>query len=113
MNIRVNLISKEVYTLALPIEKPADFVNKIRPAEIFNRSLHQFLGKVRTVSINPDYIEWIEFDTNELPKTASLSKAITIRQLSQESFNSWVNKQKESIAAVIKSDVEQNVLLAY
>jgi hypothetical protein len=113
MNVSVNLVSGEVYTFDLRVEKPMEFLNKIRPTEVFQRPLHQFLGQLKTVSINPDFIEWIEMDTSEFPKSSPLMKTVTIRQLSPEAFKSWVTKNKAQLAAAMENQAPQNVLLAY
>src|SRR5262245_43645285 len=113
MEARVNLVSGDVCSFDLPIDRPIEFLNKIRPSDIFERPLHQFLGNVRTVSINPQFIEWIELDTIEFPTNPPFAKSITIRQLSPEAFKDWINKQKDAIKASMKQDMAQNVLLAY
>lgn len=113
MKIKINLVSGQVYEFELPIERPIEFLNKIRPMELFSRPLHQFLGKMVTVSINPELIEWIELDTSEFPTVASPIKSLTLRQLSAEAFRHWLDRQKEAIKASMENDGKHNVLLAY
>lgn len=113
MKILINLVSGQAYEFEAPIERPLEFLNKIRPTELFGRPLHQFLGKVITVSINPEQIEWIELDPMEMPTTATPFKGLALRQLSAESFRRWLTMQKEAIMAAMAQEAEQNVLLAY
>ena len=113
MEIKVNLVSGETYVFELPVERPSEFLNKIRPTEIFQRPVHQFLGKLKTVSINPECIEWIEFDSIDMPTTSPYAKTLTIRQLSPEAFKKWLDKSKAAITAAMELDQQQNLLLAY
>jgi hypothetical protein len=113
MNISVNLVSGEVYTFDVPVERPIEFLGKIRPTEVFQRPVHQFIGKLKTVSINPECIEWIEFDSNDIPPTGFMAKTVTIRQLSAGAFKEWVAKNKVALTAAMELEQGKNVLLAY
>ena len=113
MEIKVNLVSGEVLTFDLPIARPTEFLSKIRPADIFQRSVHQILGKMKTVSINPECVEWIDFDSDDMPSAAPFAKTMTIRQLSDAAFKSWLKVNKDVIQAAMEHEGAQNLLLAY
>lgn len=113
MKIEVSLISGEVYTFDLPAGREPAFLEQLRPAEIFERPLHQFLGRSATVSINPQVIEWIGLDTTEFPSAARQARTMTVRQLSADAFNQLIAESKNATAAVFESDSAQNVLTAY
>jgi hypothetical protein len=113
MELRINLTSGEIYTFDVPIDEPAEMIDKIKPKEIFQRPSYQVLGKLRTVTINPDAIEWIELETLESRKNPLIDKSLEIRQLSAEAFRHWTSQNKESIKAYMEQEVDQNVLLTY
>lgn len=113
MQIKVNLVSGEIYTFDMPVEKELTFLDQLRPMEMFERPLHQFLGKLCTVSINPAVVEWIELDTSEFPSASQQAKTMTLRQLSSETFKDRVTECKDALVASMESDTRANVLTAY
>ena len=113
MKAQVNLVTREVYEFDIAVERPFDFLGKIKPLEIFHRPVHQVLGKVKTVSLNPETIEWIELDADELPRLPPTVAALTIRQLSLDAFKHWVTEQKDVITAVMEQEGPQNVVTTY
>lgn len=112
MQVKVNMVTGDVCSFDLPVDKPTEFLSKIRVVDIFERPAHQFLGKVMTVSINPSMIEWIEFDSMDMPAQKSGTKLV-LRELSPASFKASVEKQKQMIVAAMESSVDPNVLLGY
>lgn len=112
MQVKVHLVTGDVCTFDLPVDKPTEFLSKIRPTEIFERPAHQFLGKVMTVSINPALIEWVEFDSMDMPTQKSGAK-IVLRELSPANFKAGVEKEKQMIVAAMESGVDQNVMLGF
>jgi hypothetical protein len=114
MRIEMHMTSREVYAFDMSSENPKALLNQIKPKELFHRPLHQFLGKVRTVSVNPALIEWIVLDTMEMPDTLPLMRSLKIRQLSADLFRQRVSTQKGAILTLMESDrLQQNTLLAY
>jgi hypothetical protein len=113
MLIHIHMISGDTCTFDVPVENPMELMSRIRPAELFNRPLHQFLGKVRTVSVNPAYIEWIDVETNDYPSTAPFEKSTRIRQLSLEEFKNRVAQNQVALENSVDNDGHRNVLLAY
>lgn len=113
MNAKINLISGEVYEFELSDESSATLLRDIRPREIFNRPLHQFLGNIRTVSINPSVVEWIEIETLEMPAVVNKTQRMTVRQLSADMFKHHLDDKMEVVKAVAEGDLVQTLLTAY
>ncbi len=113
MRIKVTMISRETYEFEVPVEDPQEFLDSIKPKELFHRPLHQFCGKMRSVSINPEWVEWIEVETVEVPKIRQLRRDITFYNLTPEVFQSRVSLQKNQIMTLIESGAKQDALLAF
>lgn len=113
MLMHVNMCSRDVLTFDAPVENPKEMLGRIKPAQLFNRPLHQFLGKYQTVSINPVCVEWIEVETNDSPDFKQLGGSVTIRQLTPETFQQRLNTSMGAIKAFMEEDVKTDRILAY
>ena len=101
MDVRLHLASRIVLSFDYTGGDINALIRQMKPKDLFNRPAHQFLGKIKLVTINPEAIEWIDVETEELPENAYLRGTPVLKQLSVESFNRRVAEEKESIIAAM------------
>lgn len=113
MNLRVHLSSRLVLTFEYTGGDIDALVRQMKPKELFNRPAHQFLGSLKMVTVNPEEVEWIEVDTDQVPKNTNLRGTPVMKQLSTETFNKRVAQEKANFASAMDDIRQQHALTAF
>lgn len=113
MIINVHLVSKHVAEFSLDHASSEALIRAIKPKEIFQRPVHQFLGKAKMVSVQPGLIEWIDFETDYRAKNKTFSGTPVVRQLSPATFKKRVTDCAMQLARVQEMDKPPSLLLAF
>ncbi|MBX7244437.1 MAG: hypothetical protein K1X53_03005 [Candidatus Sumerlaeaceae bacterium] len=113
MEIKAHLTTGNVLTFEMDAERPADLIKQIKPKDIFRRPVHQFLGNLRMVTINPQQVEWFEVNAGPVPKNALMPTAPLVRQLTRETFAERVSVEKNSLMTAMEITERRNVFLGF
>lgn len=113
MNLSMHLSSHIVLTFEYTGGDIDSLVRQLKPKELFSRPAHQLLGQIKTVTVNPEDVEWVEVETKEIPKNAAIRGTPVCQQLSPQAFNRRVAEEKDRIAVQVGETPLQDTATAF
>lgn len=113
MKFSLHMTSRKVLTFEIIDERKEEHLKALRPAEVFKRPVHMFVGELKTVSVNPHQIEWIEADVELGDENRPAAPLTILRSMTPAEFNEKVRTHDGTLLAPKEETSDPNLMIAY